>query len=230
MVTVGIVPRFAVVRSWISGGDWLDSYTPSRPIAFVSFHAALFSPLPCARLESMKPVLTIAAIITLLLVAGCSPNPTTIVGSVSFLNSTSNYRPFLPAGHSGIISDDVAYVRIVDNGGAGVTIWESPAYSAGAILSPYIGNPTLDTGVYIKSFVITLTDAELAGAAMPLRIESFLYDAAVIAPFPALNPAVDVGRYSTFDAIGNGDPGWRIQLTILPNEIKTVHLDTRVPF
>ena len=179
---------------------------------------------PCARLVLMKSVLALIAVSTLLLLSGCKPGPTTIVGSVSFLNPAGQYRPFPPAGHSGTLSDDVAYVRLLDNDGAGVTVWESSEISAGTVIS---GTPTSDEGEYINSFVITLTDAQMDALTMPLRFEAFLYDV----PTTPLNPGADApNRYSYYSAVWEGDPGWFYSFNILVHEVKTAHLFITIPF
>ena len=180
---------------------------------------------PCARLVLMKSVLALIAVSTLLLLSGCKPGPTTIVGSVSFRNLP--YHDFPPAGHSGNLSADVAYVRLLDNDGAGVTVWESTAIPAGAIISPLSGIATSKEGVFIDSFVITLTDAQITALTMPLRFEAFLYDV----PTTPLNPGADApNRYSYYSAAWEGDPGWFYSFNILVHEVKTAHLFITIPF
>ncbi len=188
----------------------------------------LSSPRPCAKLVLMKSVLALIVVSTLLLLSGCKPGPTTIVGSVSFRNLP--YHDFPPAGHSGNLNDDVAYVRLLDNDGAGVTVWESSAIPAGTVITPFSGTPTSDEGEYIGSFVITLTDTQMAGLTMPLRIEAFLYDAPTAAAFPALAPGGDVDRYSYYSAAWEGDPEWFESFNILAHEVKTSNLSITMPF
>ncbi|RKX87310.1 MAG: hypothetical protein DRP70_08715, partial [Spirochaetes bacterium] len=137
---------------------------------------------------------------------------------------------FPPAGHSGNLNDDVAYVRLLDNDGAGVTVWESTAIPAGAIISPLSGIATSKEGVFIDSFVITLTDAQITALAMPLRFEAFLYDAPVVTAFPALAPGVDADRYSYYSAAWKGDQGWFESFNILAHEVKTSNLSVTMPF
>ena len=180
----------------------------------------------------MKPALIITTIISLLLAAGCSQSPTTIIGSVSFLNNPP--RTFPPAIHPGTVDGDVCYIQLVDNDGAGPGIlWQSPAFPM-TFLSNYTydpaapanQNPTTTDGVYIESFIITLTEAQLAAATMPVRFEAYMYDTTV----GVLNPALDAERYSYYNLAGEGDPGWRTSIIISSNEIKTVNLFTTVPF
>jgi|GEM_PF-3665114 len=187
----------------------------------------LSNPRPCAKLVLMKPALALIAVSTLLLLSGCKPGPTTIIGSVSFRNPAGQYRAFPPAGYVGPMNDDVAYVRLLDNDGAGVTVWESSAIPAGTVITPFSGTHTSDEGEYINSFVITLTDAQMAALTMPLRFEAFLYDV----PTTPLNPLADApNRYSYYSTAWEGDPGWFYSFNILENEIKTAHLFITIPF
>ena len=149
---------------------------------------------------------------------------------MSFLNN--QHREFPPAIHPGTVDGDVCYVRLVDNNGAGPAIlWQSPAYPV-TFLGDYTydslnQNPTTAEGVYIESFVITLTDAQIAAATMPLRLETYLYDTAV----GVVDPVTDFPtRYSYYNLAGDGDPGWRMSITIRANEIKTAHLYNTVDF
>ncbi len=128
------------------------------------------------------------------------------------------------------MNDDVAYIRLLDNDGGGPTIWESAAIPAGSVISPFVGTGTSDEGEYINSFIITLTDAQIAGLTMPLRLEAFLYDAPIIAAFPALNPVVDADRYSYYDPAWEGDPGWYHAFSIQVNEVRISHLLITIPF
>jgi hypothetical protein len=132
-------------------------------------------------------------------------------------------------------TDDVWYARLVDNNGTGTVLWESEAYSASNLASFIYRNPlypgemntTLDTGYYLGSFVITLTDAQVNTATMPLRLETYLYDSAVV----VVDPVADApNRYSYYNLSGDGDPGWRISMTIRANETKTAYLNNTVDF
>ena len=178
----------------------------------------------------MKAALGLLAAATLILFSACKPGPATITGSVSFMNPASSYRTFPPAGHSGNLSDDVAYIRLLDDDGAGDVIWESSAIPAGEALSPYAGKPTPDEGVYIGNYVINFTDAEVAALSMPLRLEAFLYDAPVTGNFPALNPATDTGRYTCYDANWEGDSRWFYSVSFQASEVKTASLIVTLPF
>jgi len=191
----------------------------------------LFLPGGCVKLSAVKAVYAFIALSTLLLFSGCEPDPTTIVGSVSFLNPANRYQTFPPVlpFHSGNLNDDVAYVRLRDNDGAGTVVWESSAKSAGNTLTPFAGSPTTTEGVYIASFIITLSDSQVAGLTMPLRLEAFLYDAPVVAAFPALNPGVDGDRYSYYSATWEGDPGWFYSFPIRVNEVKHASLSITIP-
>jgi hypothetical protein len=179
-------------------------------------------------------LLSLSVVPALLLTAGCKQGPATIVGSVTYLNKASTYQEFPPVPpdgtHSGLVDDDVAYVRLVDDSGAGATIWESAALDAGSVLLPFVGTATSDDGVYIDSCVITLTDAQITGATMPLRLEAFLYDAPLTGAFPVLNPAGDAGRYSEYDAAGEGNPQWYSLIDINVHEVKTSDLFATLPF
>lgn len=150
---------------------------------------------------------------------------------MSFINTASSYQPFPPtAGHSGTVADDVAYARLVDDSGAGAPIWESTALNAGSILVPYIGVATANEGVYIDSFVITLTDAQITGASMPLRLEVFLYDSPVSGTFPALDPgAPDPELYSYYSGSGDNNTGWYSLINIGTNEVKNSNLSIILP-
>lgn len=182
----------------------------------------------CRRHHSSCLLFT-AAILTLFLAAGCKPGPTTIVGSVSYLNTATMNRPFPPAGHSGTVVDDVAYARLVDDSGTGSTIWESAAFDAGTVLTALTSGLTTDDGAYINSFVITLTDAQITGATLPLRLEVFLYDVPVIGTFPILDPGTDLDLYSYFDATGEGDPQWFSLINIQAHDVKRSNLYATVP-
>ncbi len=182
----------------------------------------------------MKSVIGLIAISILLLFSSCKPGPTTIVGSVSFLNSPANPRTFPPSSHPGTVDGDVCYVRLVENDGAGPgVLWLSPAYPV-TFLGNYTydpadtanQNPTAAEGVLIKSFFITLTETQLSAAVMPLRLEAYMYDTAVAVPDPATDPE----RYSYYDPSGEGDPGWFYSFNIQNNEVKTSRLSVTVPF
>jgi hypothetical protein len=177
----------------------------------------------------MKSVFGLIAISTLLLFSGCKPGPATITGSVSFLNPEGQYRDFPPTGHSGNLSDDVLYLRLLDNNGAGSTIWESDAIPAGVALSPFDREPTSEEGAYIASFVITLDDAQLSGLSMPLMLEAFLYDAPVSGTFPVLNPGSDAGRYSYYSSSWE-QYGWFERISLRAGEVKTGRLSIIMPF
>lgn len=168
----------------------------------------------------------VLAIVALL--AGCADSPTLVIGSVSFLNPVETYRTFPPAGHSGTVNDDVAYVRIIDNDGAGVLIWESPAYPAGNTLTGYTGTATPEFGVHLQSFTIELSSGQLATATMPMRIEAFLYDQSVAAPIDPVTP--DAELYTPYAAAGDGVRGWYTSFSIAPNEIKSIHLSIPLDF
>lgn len=197
--------------------------------------------VPCVRLLLMTfkrrhliyILLTVSAVLVLFFAAGCKPGPTTIIGSVSFLNTATMNQtlpPVLPITvHPGPVGDDVAYARLVDNSGAGATIWESAAIDAGTALLPYVGTTTSNDGVYIDSFVINLTDAQITGATMPLRLEVFLYDDPVAVGFPALDPGLDALRYSYFNANGEGNPQWYSLIYIGVGEVKTSNLFATLP-
>lgn len=165
---------------------------------------------------------------------GCADSETIIVGEVSFLNPSTNARTFPPAGHSGALDDDVCYARLVDTDGTGTVIWESEAYPV-TFLDSYVYDPddsnnqntTPDDGVHIKTFVITLTDTQLAAATMPLRLEGYLYDAAVAAP---IDPSTDTEMYSYYDLNGDGDPGWHTSQTVLEGSTIQAALFITVPF
>ena len=60
---------------------------------------------------------------------------------------------------------------------------------------------------------------------MPLRLETYMYDTVGI-----VDPVTDVLRYSYYNLAGDGDPGWRMSITIRANEIKTAHLYNTVDF
>lgn len=178
-------------------------------------------------------ILFTATVLAVVITSGCKPGPTTIVGSVSFRNNPP--KEFPPAIHPGTVDGDVCYVRLVDNDGAGPTIlWQSPAYPMTFLgtytydpADPLNQTPTTADGVYIESFVITLTEAQIAAATMPLRLEAYMYDTAV----GVVDPVADApNRYSYYNLAGDGEPGWRISITIGANEIKTVHLYTTVDF
>jgi hypothetical protein len=127
-------------------------------------------------------------------------------------------------------TDDVWYARLVDNNGAGAVLWESEAYPASDLASFIYGNPlypgemntTLDTGYYLDSFVITLTDSQVNAAIMDLRLEAYLFESPIT---PPLNPA-DPLRYSTI----TDDSEWQISFTIKPGEVKNFQLATKVSF
>jgi hypothetical protein len=89
-----------------------------------------------------------------------------------------------------------------------------------------VNNTTLETGWYLDSFIVTLSDAQLAAAVMPLRLEAFLFESPVASP---LNPA-DLLRYSYYDAAGLGDPGWRVSFNLSPGESRTFPLALRTDF
>jgi len=185
---------------------------------------------PYARIVLMKVRLTLTLFSVLLLLNGCKPGPATIAGSVSFLNPEGQYRNFPPTGHSGDLSDDVVYIRLLDDNGAGSTIWESSAIPAGDVLSPFSdGSPTTGEGAYIDSFVISLSDAQVAGLTMPLMLEAFLYDTPVSSPFPALDPVNDAGLYSYYSSTWE-EYGWFERVSLRANEVKTVRLTILMPF
>jgi hypothetical protein len=126
-------------------------------------------------------------------------------------------------------TDDVWYARLVDNNGTGAVLWESEAYSASELESftynSSLGadNPTLDTGYYLGSFVITLTDAQVNAATMDLSLEAYLFESPITTPL--LDPA-DPLIYSTI----TDDSGWRISFPIKTGEVKNFQLDTKVSF
>ena len=177
-----------------------------------------------SRRYGIMAALTAAAV--LMALGGCAEKGTFIIGSVSFLNYPG--RTFPPAAHPtpGTLTDDVCYVRLTDNDGAGAVLWESPAYPV-RFLDDYIypPNATTENGVHIGSFVISLTNAELAAATMPLRLEAYLYDVEVAAP---INPAANTEDYSYEGT--EGDPGWHKSLTVAANTTNRTELFVTVPF
>ncbi|MDT8298428.1 MAG: hypothetical protein RQ801_09030, partial [Spirochaetaceae bacterium] len=132
------------------------------------------------------------------------------------------YRTFPPTVHSGTVNDDAAYLRIMDNDGAGTLIWESPAYPVGSTLAGYVGTATPESGVHLQSFAIELSSGQLASATMPMRIEAFLYDQSVAAPIDPVTP--DAELYTPYNAAGEGVIRWYASFSIAPNEIKNIHL------
>lgn len=139
-------------------------------------------------------------------------------------------KTFPPAGHSGTVDDDVAYARLVDNSGSGAALWESAAMAAGTVLSGLASGITTDEGAYIDSFTISLTDAQVSGATMPLRLEVYLYDAPVAAGFPALDPSADAGLYSYYNLNGEGNRQWYSLINIQAHEVKSSNLFATLPF
>jgi len=172
------------------------------------------------RLRIASSIVLAATVVLLLVLTGCAAVPATIVGSVSFLNYPQ--RTFPPAGYAGAITPNVAYVRLMDADGAGAALWQSPAYPVGAL----VNSATSDEGEFLDSFVITLSDAQISAATMPLRLEAFLFGQEAVG---ALNPA-SVDRYSTYDAGAGEDIGWYYSFTIGSGEIKVADLSVRIRY
>ncbi len=176
----------------------------------------------------------LAGALILSFLGGCADSGTYIVGDVSFLNNPG--REFPPANHpnygSADLSDEVCYVRLVDDDGAGSVIWESEAYPV-TFLDDYIYDPddinnqtpTPDEGVFIESFVISLTDAQLSGAIQPLRLEAYLYDDEVTSP---IDPATDTQQYSY--TAENPDTFWYRTFTVTESSTVRASLYITVPF
>ena len=170
-------------------------------------------------------VLTVfTAALFLLSAPGCKPSPATITGSAGFLNYGSSAREFPPTGHSGDLSDDVLYVRLVDDTGGGAEVWSSGAVEVGEILAEYVYDPdtqetpTGDSGVFLHHFVIELTDDEIDAAVMPMRLEAYLYDQPTLS-----NPGSDGDIYTPY-LIGTTIGSWCASITIAANEIKSATL------
>lgn len=178
--------------------------------------------------------LLVLSVLTLLSLGGCNGTPTTIVVAVSFRNQAPRrFPPTKVPAHSGICTDDVFYVRLSDSGGWAADIDSVP--KSASILASYEydpdninpQNPTSPDGVYLGSVTFILTDAELASATMPLRLEAYLYDGPTGV---AANPSTDADLYSFYTAGTEGDQGWNTTMTITGRTIKNTSLQLTVPF
>jgi hypothetical protein len=165
----------------------------------------------------------------LMTAAGCGKSPAAIILTVDFLNDINLQRNMQPAGHSGNITGDVLYIRIIDNGGSGNLVWESSPVDVSSILqnyeydtnSPDSSKLTSSEGVFLTKRIITISDSTLSASQQPLQIQAFLYDSEVTAP---TDPAADAERYSVYTSDETGPDSWFSSFTIGTNEVTTQNL------
>ena len=167
--------------------------------------------MPTARPLVIAAVLAAAI---LAIIGGCTPGPASISGRVSFEHYNDS-RAFPPAAAPNIGTDDVLYIRLVDNDGAGAVLLTNEANPA---LIPDLASdvPTPQQGVFLDTFLFTVSDAVIDAATMPLRLEAYLYDDPAAG---AVDPGTDAERYTYFADPATGGT-WYVRLNLQKGEIK----------
>lgn len=166
------------------------------------------------RFSTNFTILTGLAVTIILVVGGCTPGPASISGRVSFEHYNDS-RPFPPLAIPNAGTDDVLYIRLMDNDGAGAVLLTNEAIPT---LVASLPATTTQDGVFIDTFLFAISNTIIDSATMPLRLEAYLYDVPVAAP---IDPATDAELYSVYvDPATSSAARYFAQINIQKGDIK----------